>query len=300
MVNINYEYYKIFYYAAKYKNLTQAAELLHSNQPNISRTIKLLEGEFGCPLFLRSNRGMTLTPEGEQLYSRIKTAVEQIQAGEKALLQSTQLKEGSVTIGVSETALHMLMLPVLNTFKNRFPNIRIRISNHLTTQAIDSLKKGLVDFAVVTTPAMLEKPLKAFPIINFHDILIGGPSYAFCKDRPLSLHDIAAYPLVCLGESTMTYQFYAEFYRSHNLPLKPELEAATNDQILPMVKNDLAIGYIPEVYASEALAKKEVYQLNLLEKIPERQICFVENQNHPLSIAAKELKALLISKECNK
>ena len=61
-MNINYEYYRIFYHVAKYKNLTQAAEALRSNQPNVSRTIKLMEHEFGCNLIVRSNRGVSLTP----------------------------------------------------------------------------------------------------------------------------------------------------------------------------------------------------------------------------------------------
>lgn len=55
-MNINYEYYKIFYYVAKYKNMTKAAIILNNNQPNISRTIKLLENELGCQLLIRSNR----------------------------------------------------------------------------------------------------------------------------------------------------------------------------------------------------------------------------------------------------
>ena len=52
-MNVNYEYYRIFYYVAKYENVTQAAEVLQSNQPNVSRIIKLLEHEMGCQLLLR-------------------------------------------------------------------------------------------------------------------------------------------------------------------------------------------------------------------------------------------------------
>ena len=124
-MNINYEYYRIFYYVAKHRNLTLAAESLHNNQPNISRTIKLLEHELGCPLLIRSNRGITLTPEGKLLYSRIKIAVEQIQTAEEEIIQSTNMQMGSVTIGASETALHMLLLPVLSRFKKIHPEIRI-------------------------------------------------------------------------------------------------------------------------------------------------------------------------------
>ena len=60
---INYEHYRIFYYVAKYRSFTQAASALLNNQPNITRTIKNLEDALGCTLFVRSNRGVTLTPE---------------------------------------------------------------------------------------------------------------------------------------------------------------------------------------------------------------------------------------------
>lgn len=293
-MNINYEYYRIFYYVGKYKNLTQAAEVLHNNQPNISRTIKLLEHEMGCKLLIRSNRGISLTPEGERLYAHVKTAVEQIQSAEEEITKSVNMQAGSVTIGASETALRMLVLPVLSIFKKHYPDIRIRILNHLTTQAIESVKKGMVDFAVVATPAMIEKPLISYPIWKLKDIVIGGTSYEKLSNRILTIEELAAYPLICLGETTMTYQLYDAFYHKHNLVLKPELEAATTDQILPMVKNDLGVAYIPEIFAKEALENKEVYRLHLAEDIPERQLCFVENQRFPLSIAAKELKALIL------
>lgn len=294
-MNISYEYYHIFYYVAKYKNITQAAEIMHNNQPNISRTIKLLEHELGCSLIIRSNRGITLTPEGERLYSHVKIVVEQIQSAEEEIMMSSGFQEGIVTIGASETALHLLLLPVLKNFKTSYPNIHIRILNYLTNQAIDSVKNGLVDFAVIAAPANIEKPLRSLVVTTFHDILIGGSSYSFLKNKTVSLKELTDYPLVCLGENTMTYRFYEDFYRSNKLTLNPELEAATTDQILPMIKNDLGIGFIPEVLATDALKKQEVYHIPLIEKIPSRQIQFIENENYPLSTAAKELKRLLIS-----
>ena len=66
-MNVSYDYYRIFYYVAKYGSFTQAASMLLNNQPNISRAMKTLESELGCTLFIRSNKGVTLTPEGEVL-----------------------------------------------------------------------------------------------------------------------------------------------------------------------------------------------------------------------------------------
>ena len=71
---VDWEYYKIFYYVAKYQNFTKAARVLGNNQPNITHSMNRLESQLNCVLFTRSNRGVTLTPEGEMLYSRIASA----------------------------------------------------------------------------------------------------------------------------------------------------------------------------------------------------------------------------------
>ncbi len=98
------EYYHVFYHAAKYRNLTLAADALHNSQPNVSRTIRLLEHDLGCQLLIRSNRGISLTPEGERLYAHVKIAMEQLQAAEDELKRVTGLHEGVVSVGAGETA----------------------------------------------------------------------------------------------------------------------------------------------------------------------------------------------------
>ena len=78
----NFEYYKIFYYVAKYQNFTLAAKALLSSQPSVSRCMQALETELGCRLFIRTKRGVSLTAEGEQLYQYVAPACEQIFKGE--------------------------------------------------------------------------------------------------------------------------------------------------------------------------------------------------------------------------
>lgn len=84
-MNISYEYYRVFYYAARCGSITRAASMLESNQPNVTRIIKTLEQNLGCALFVRSHNGVVLTPEEEKLYDHVKIAVENIQAAEEEL-----------------------------------------------------------------------------------------------------------------------------------------------------------------------------------------------------------------------
>ena len=79
---VNYEYYRCFYYVAKYKNLTRAASAIMSSQPNVTRVMHNLEHELGCRLITRSNRGIALTEEGERLYQHVAAAIAHLQQGE--------------------------------------------------------------------------------------------------------------------------------------------------------------------------------------------------------------------------
>ena len=77
-----YDYYRIFYHVAQHHSFTKAAEVLHNNQPNITRCMNNLETELGCHLFVRSNRGVSLTPEGQKLFNHVAIAFEQLELGE--------------------------------------------------------------------------------------------------------------------------------------------------------------------------------------------------------------------------
>ena len=106
---VDWDYYKIFYYVAKYQNFTKAARVLGSNQPNITHTMNKLEDQLHCVLFIRSNRGVTLTPEGENLYARISSAAVQIQDAEEELSASASLSHGAISISATETALNIYL-----------------------------------------------------------------------------------------------------------------------------------------------------------------------------------------------
>lgn len=289
-MNVNFEYYKIFYYAAKYKNFTKAANVLGIGQPNVTRAMNCLEQEIHCTLFIRTNRGVKLTPEGAQLFEHVAVAMSQLQAAETELTASMGLENGSISIGASETALNIYLLDKLRTFHMEHPGIRLKIYNHSTPQAIRSMKNGEIDFAIVSTPTNADDPLKEIHVQSFQDILVGGRTFAALGSQELTLAELQNYPLICLGRETMTWQFYHDLFLSHGLELIPDTEVATTDQILSLVKSDLGLAFLPESMAQEALRQHRIVQIRLREQIPERQICMVYDRQHPLSAAAQQLK----------
>jgi len=296
-MDITYDYYRIFYYVATCKSFSRAAGLLSANQSNLSRFINNLEHQLGCKLFVRSNRGISLTPEGEKLYSHVKIAQEQFRAAELELINDKNLSGGTITISVSDTALHGHLLPILAAFHSTHPGIHLRILNHTTPQAIQVLKNRLVHFAVVTSPSNIRLPLKETCLKSYQEILIGGRHYSFLKDTPHNLSELLQYPFVCLGKDTMTYEFFSNLLLKYDLVFKPDIEVASTNQLMPMIKNDLGIGFIPEHFAREALESGEVFSIPLKETIPRRSICLVENTSRCPSIAANALKKMILSQD---
>ena len=292
-MNINYEYYKIFYYVAKYQNFTKAAQVLGSSQPNVTRAMNCLEQQIHCALFIRNNRGVQLTPEGEKLFGHVSAAMSQFFMAEEELADSTGLTHGAVSLGASETALNIYLLDKLKAFHMEYPGIRLKIYNHSTPEAIAAVKSGKIDFAVVTTPTELEAPLKQVMLCPFKEILVGGKTFTALGSQQLSLAELLNYPLICLGRETMTFQFYNQLFFSHGLELRPDTEAATTDQILPLVKSDLGLAFLPEPMAEETIRKQEIVPITLQEEIPERKVCLVYDPQHPLGAAARQLKAML-------
>lgn len=290
---ISYDYYRIFYYVAQYHSFTRAAEILESNQPNITRCINNLEHDLNCRLFVRSNRGVTMTPEGQMLYRHISKACEQFQIGEEEIKKNQALENGLISVGASETALRLMFLDRLETFHEQYPRVRLRISNHSTPQAIAALESGLVDFAVVTTPLNIRKPLQKTSLYEFQEILIGGPKYENTAQTVCQLHDLKEIPFISLGEGTGTRELYIHYFLDHGIPFQPDMEAATTDQILPMAEHNLGIGFFPEKLAAEALAQGKIVQIPLAGPLPTRHVCLVHNTQRPLSFAAKKLKQML-------
>lgn len=288
---ISYDYYRIFYYVAKYGNITQAAKILLNNQPNLTRAIKTLESELGCPLFIRNNRGMKLTPEGERLFEHIRIAFENIEAGEAEIIESRNLEKGTVFVAASEVALHCVLLPVLKQYRTLYPGIRLKISNHSTPQAVDAIKNGIADIAVVTTPTLPSAMIEEVTVRKFHEVAVCSAAFSELLGEKVSFAELLSYPMISLGTQTKSFELYSDFFAEEGLHYHPETEAATADQILPMVKADLGIGFIPREFLQGV---EGVFVIETEKPLPEREIRIVKRHEQTLSIAAKELERLIL------
>ena len=295
-MTINYDYYRIFYAVAQCRSFTRAAEVLKNNQPNITRCMKNLEQELGCKLFHRSNKGITLTPEGQRLYRRVAAAMEEIRLGEEELRQDGSLESGSLSISASEAALHMILLDKLSVFRTRYPGVHLRITNETTPQAIERLKQGQSDFAVITALLLTARGLRQTELVRFREVAVCGPAFSDLATRRCSLSQLARYPLACIGQDSSTYDFYQQFFTSNGLSFRVDIEVATMDQILPVVEHGLGVGFYPEQLVAPRIARGELFCIPLDQPVPERAITLVEDTARPRSTAMKAIRELICGK----
>lgn len=298
-MNSNFEYYKIFYYVAKYENLTKAATALKTSQPAVTRTIHKLEGELGCRLFTRSKTGMKLTPEGRTFYGYVAAGCAQFFKGENDLSNLISLENGTIYISATETALHCYLFQAMEEFNSLYPNVRFKILNNSTTESVNAVKEGKVDLAFVSANLQVAKPLRMKILRKYRDILIAGKRFEELKagKEELSLKELVSYPWISLPAETITRRFLNEYFEKNGLTFMPDMELATTDMILPAVRHNLGMGFIPAEFADAELESGQVFEIKVKEKLPERNIVLIYDMEYPQSIAAKEFQKFLKEKD---
>ena len=285
-MDINFEYFKIFYYVAKYGNITKAAAALGSNQPNVTRIIKLLESQLKCRLFIREPRGISLTEEGEKLYAHAEAAYKHLINAQEEIIGQYSESAGTVELGATETALHLFLFSAMRDFRIKYPKIRIKVHNHTTPEIIRYFTSGRLDFALITSPFEVSGAFQCEKICDFHEILIGGTQYGFlCKEKT-KLQNLMEYPLIGLGKGTATWHLYRDFFLKHNIDMEFDMEVATSDLLLPLIQNNLGIGFVPESMALPLLDKGMVVKIPLDCDTPIRSIKLISDKNRGRSLAA--------------
>lgn len=293
---MNYEYFKIFYYVGKHKNITRAAVELYSSQPAITRAVQNLENELGCRLFVRTKNGVEFTHEGQTLFDYVSIAHSQILKGENEISHSISAENGTVYIGATVTALYGFLFGVLDEFHKNHPNVKFKINTGSSNGTIEKLKNGIFDIAFVSTPCNNTKSLSIFNVRSFNDILIAGNNFKELEGKTLSLGDIKNYPFVSLRHSMQLRQFLDDVFAENETPVSPDIEADSADLLVPMIRHNLGLGFVPQDMAEEAILRGEVFKVELKEKLPARHICMITDPHHPQTNASREFAKSIIKK----
>lgn len=289
----NLEYYKIFYEVAKAGSITAAAAGLCISQPAVSQTIKQLEAGLGSPLFIRTQKGVRLTTEGEVLYSYLERGFEQITAGEEAFRSMIDLEQGEIRIGASDMTLQFYLLPYLEQFHVQYPKIKVRVTNGPTPETLKFLEEGRIDFGIVSSPPAGDQ-ISVRPVRKIEDCFIAGSRFKRLQGRVLNYQELECLPVICLEQNTSTRTCADRYLKENGVVLQPEFELATSDMIVQFVRRSLGIGLVVKDFAKGYVDTGELFYLEFEHSMPEREICIVtKGKDAVMSKAARALLELL-------
>ena len=117
--------------------------------------------------------------------------------------------------------------------------MKIQITNQSTPNTLEALRMSQVQFALVTTPFEIKKPMKSIPIKEFDELLMASENFRELKKGKQSLIELVKYPWISLLPGTATRTYHEDFFADNSLEFEPQMSVATTDQVLPMIKAGL-------------------------------------------------------------
>ena len=291
-MDINYELYKVFYYVASSLSFSEASKKLFISQSAVSQSIKTLEKKLDQPLFIRSTKKVQLTPAGQVLFKHIEPAMNLIARGENQLLDSTTLGLGQLHIGASDTICRYFLVPYLKKFHKTYPNVPIKVTNSTSIQCVDLLEQGKVDMIITNFPnGYLNHSYIRKTVADFSDVFIANPNYFHLKQKQISYQELNQYPIMMLDRHSTTSEFLRNVFLQHQLELVPEIELSSNDLLLDLAKIGLGIAFVPD-YCVPANTK-DLFILDMKEKLPNRRMIAAVNTGLPISAATEAFLSIL-------
>lgn len=295
-MEINLEYYRIFYYVGRHKSITLAAEELSLSQPAVSQAIKNLEKALDSRLFVRTSKGVRLTTEGEVLYSYVKRGYETILLGEKKYKEMLNMENGEICIGASDMTLQFYLLSCLEEFHEAYPKIKVTVTNAPTPETLKHLQDGKIDFGVVSTPVVSKHNLSVYPVRKIQDTFVAGRKFEHLKGRILSYRELEELPIVCLEGSTSTRSYVEEFLHGMDVEIQPEFELATSNMLIQFAGRSLGIASVVRDFALEKIESGELFELQFEKQIPPRDFCIVYDEKIPRTKVAEKLLDKLLAR----
>ncbi len=289
----NLEYYKVFYHVARVGSLTAAAKELSISQPAVSQSIRQLETALGTKLFTRASKGVQMTGEGRLLFDYVARGYEQIALGEQKLAQMLNLELGEIHIGASDMTLQFYLLPYLEQFHEKYPHIKVVVSNAPTPETLDNLQDNMIDFGVVSTPFENKSGLKTVNVREIEDVFVAGRKFIQYKNRMLDLQELEKMPIIYLEGATSTRSYVDALLQRNNVRIQPEFELATSDMIVQFALRNLGVGCVVRDFAREYLEDGRLFELRFNTIIPKRHFSVVTNPKNLLSAAARNMLELL-------
>ena len=191
---------RYFVAVAREGHVTRAAEKLRMQQPPLSQQIRALEEEVGATLLLRNQRKVELTAAGAAFLAR---AREILAAVEDAALEARRVQRGEVgrlAIGFVGSAMYSFVPELLRAFRDRYPDIQLRLHELGTTEQLRQLENGRLDVGFMRIP--VARPELRVETVLDEEVVAALPDlHPLAAQLEVTLDDLRGQPLVLLTRS---------------------------------------------------------------------------------------------------
>lgn len=273
MANLNL--ITIFLAVAETENITKAAEKLFISQPAITSSIKKFEEEMGGKLFVRQNKGVKLTAEGQYIYIYLKRYIGRINNIYKYFEKEKKLMHGILRIGTSTSNITKLLNKYIQKFVHLYPNIDIQVTRGTEDNLLSSLENGDLDMLIIDNEykTQITETIKSFSVE--YSIIGNKDSYEKYKDKPITREEFINETLAMTNAGKTSRENIDAYFHQYGLEVHPKYEFENYGLIIDFVKSGYAIGVANLQYFEKELANHEIFELNSAFQIDKRQIIAV-------------------------
>src|SRR5215203_5630998 len=140
-----------FLAAVEHRSFSAAAAALHMAQPSLSEQIRRLEGELGAPLFVRA-RKLELTEAGRLFQPEAERTLAAAQEAADSVREVRELETGTATFGTFGNAPYYLLSDLVQDFRARYPNVRVRLLGQNSSEVADAVRDGQFEAGLIVLP----------------------------------------------------------------------------------------------------------------------------------------------------
>lgn len=282
-MDVNFELYKMFYVVANNKSISKGAEELMISQPAVTQSIKMLEGQLGVTLFVRTKKGVILTDEGEELYKYVKEGMTYFISGHNKVMALKSLDAGVLKIGASTSVTEHYLMPYITKFHELYPNVEIKIVNLLTDVLLKELRNGNVDIVIGSNGDYVDKDLEFFEISEVGEVFVSN------KKTSLSKEDLFNSNLILQTAPSVARTSFNEYVKKNDIKYVPFMEVVSHRLVTELVKAGMGIGVVTEEYVKNELGKN-LFIVNHDVCLPKRKLGYTLVKN---SVPTYRVKAFI-------
>lgn len=296
-MSVNFEYYKVFYYAALYLNFTRAAEALFISQPTVTKEIQNLEKCLGCELFIRKGKKLELSEEGELLYQHVKKACNEIFVAEAILSDLKGMNAGTVKLCTNYSGALSLIERMGKKFIEEYPKISILSSVAYDNVSLNTLELGAANIVFilqsseetgdeVTINSQLDRRFKPELVRNYMDVPVVGKEFFGLCERVKSVHDLKPYPLV-IPERSCVNRYYVNLLRDGSAAPYDFVQTDMNAR-MALVNAGYGIGFFPPEFVEDRIKSGEMKVIDVPESLMTWNLYMVTCEDRTLSKAEQK------------